>query len=126
MNTLDAAIRNNAAWCECVCRAHGAGGAFNDKYWESGPSPPRFYPDLVTLVPDVRADQLTEAAALARPVWHVKDSFALLDLSLLGARVIIEAQWQLSAPSVSVNDDATAESIPSRSWPSGRVAGRTT
>ena len=104
MNTLDAAVRNNAAWCECVCRSHDARGTFTDAYWQSGHTPPRFYPDLITLSPAKGERQMKAIADLSRPTWHVKDSFACLDLSVLGAKVIIEAHWQVRAPTLSKPD----------------------
>ena len=45
------AARNNAAWCDAVCCAHGRSPRFEPLAWcHDGPGL-RFYPNLVTLDP---------------------------------------------------------------------------
>ena len=62
------AARNNAALCDAVCAAHGAGGELFDTHWLTrGRTPPR-YPNLVTLTDAIDAplaaiDELPRGAA---------------------------------------------------------------
>jgi hypothetical protein len=93
---LAAAARNNAVWCDTVCRAHGRPGEFLPGLWVDRHPAPRFYPNAITLGAD-------EAAVVARlyelgraglpPGWGVKDSFCTLDLTPLGFRVLFDAEW---------------------------------
>ncbi|MET7459152.1 hypothetical protein [Nonomuraea sp. NPDC005501] len=86
------AARDNAAWCDTMCRAHGLTGRFTSLAWTSPRRTPPYYPDAVTLSPDA-----TEADVLdgidAGPGASVKDSFATLDLTPHGFHVLFEAQW---------------------------------
>ncbi|MFG2876548.1 hypothetical protein ACGFYU_16415 [Streptomyces sp. NPDC048337] len=91
---LLAAARNNAEWCDAVCRGHGPRGAFTRDAWTSAHRTPPLYPDAVTLTP-----QASTAALLAgidtgsAGGCSVKDSFAVLDLAPAGFEVLFEAQW---------------------------------
>ena len=89
------AAANNAEWCDLVCRSHGADTTLDGQAWTTRTRSPRFYPDAVTLTPDVFVEAL-----LARiddsAGCSVKDSFASLDLSAHGFRVLFEAQWIIS------------------------------
>jgi hypothetical protein len=95
---LLSAVRNNAAWCDAVCRSHGGPGTFEPHAWVSRAATPPFYPNLVTLSGAEGAEAqfatVTSLAAsgLARP-WAVKDSFATLDLIPLGFRPLFDATW---------------------------------
>lgn len=86
------AAANNAAWCDIVCRTHAVAGSFDQDAWTSRTRMPPFYPDAVTLVPEVSAPDL-----LARidnsPGCSIKDSFASLDLTPFGFVVLFDAQW---------------------------------
>ncbi|MEU6962461.1 hypothetical protein [Streptomyces chrestomyceticus] len=95
-----AAARNNAEWCDAVCRAHGLRGDFGDDAWASPRRTPPLYPDAVTLTERLGTSAGAGAAAdlLARidtasPGCSVKDSFACLDLAPAGFEVLFEAQW---------------------------------
>ena len=108
----EAAARNNAAWCDAVCRAHGVPGRFLPELWVNAQVVPRFYPNAVTLTHgevNVReqrsAIELLVASNLPNR-WAVKDSFAELELSRLGFDVLFEASWIRSvmpAPGPSVD-----------------------
>ena len=94
---LSAAVHNNAAWCDAVCRALGGDTTRVDGLWVNrSPSPP-FYPNAVTLEPFDTAAQLSRLhsmldSVLPRP-WAVKDSYQRLDLVPLGFEVLFEAEW---------------------------------
>ncbi len=99
------AARNNALWCDAICRANGRPGEFHDTCWLNRHGTPRFYPDAITLAGsgaesgfnDVLADLIGVDPGRA---WAVKDSFCRLDLSGLGFRPLFEARWILREPPV--------------------------
>jgi hypothetical protein len=92
------AARDNALWCDAVCRAQGLLGRLERDAWTSRVRTPEFYPDAVTLVADVEP-----TALLARiddgPGASIKDSFRSLDLAPYGYAVLFEASWIAREPS---------------------------
>jgi hypothetical protein len=93
------AVRENAEWCDWYVRAHGIETGTDGTLWWAGRRTPPFYPDAVTLTPDVSPAtvlQRIDASAGA----SVKDSFATLDLSPYGFQILFEAQW-ISRPPLS-------------------------
>ena len=112
------AVRNNAAWCDAMCRAHGIAGQADDDGWTWPVRTPPYYPDAVTLRPSA-----TTAALLARidsgPGCSIKDSFATLDPA--GFTVIIEASWMYRPPAPARGDvwsGVSASELPEweRAW----------
>ncbi|MFF0432271.1 hypothetical protein ACFYU9_08625 [Streptomyces sp. NPDC004327] len=92
---LAAAVRNNADWCDAMCRAHGLPGAFGPRAWTSPRRTPLYYPDAVTLAPDTAAEDLL-AAIDRTPGASLKDSYAGLEPDLLdgaGFVPLFDAQW---------------------------------
>ncbi|MET7667636.1 hypothetical protein [Micromonospora luteifusca] len=87
-----AAARNNAEWCDIVCGSHGLTGRTDAEAWSVPRRSPPWYPDAVTLRLGVDAEALL-ARIDAGPGASVKDSFADLDLSGYGFRVLFDAQW---------------------------------
>jgi hypothetical protein len=94
---LHAAVRNNATWCSLVCATHGSAGSFDGAAWVNAAPAPPLYPNLVTLAPDQHGEQLAAIARLDQarlPIgWAVKDSYAELDLALLGFTRLLEGTW---------------------------------
>jgi hypothetical protein len=91
------AIRNNANWCDLVCRSHGIPTRFRPELWTTAQPSPQFYPDAVTL--QVRAAEEHVLAAISpRPAASVKDSFATLDLGRHGFNELFEARWVTHDP----------------------------
>lgn len=88
-----AAARNNAEWCDAVCRAHGLQGEFRADAWVSAHRTPPLYPDAVTLTADTSAREVLARIDVASPGCSIKDSFACLDLSPAGFEVLFDAQW---------------------------------
>lgn len=90
------AARNNAAWCDAVCSAHGRPGEFFDSHWLSRTLAPPYHPNLVTLDPAL-GPPLAAVWELdrARPSasWAVKDSFGVLPLEEAGFRILFAAEW---------------------------------
>jgi hypothetical protein len=97
------AARNNAAWCDAVCSAHGSPGTFSASLWWSRAPAPPYYPNLVTLDPASgpameALGELERAPPAAS--WAVKDSFAVLPLEQAGFRLQFEAEWILRPASI--------------------------
>ncbi len=101
---VEQAARNNAIWCDTLCRAHGAPGEFHEAAWLNRQPVPRFYPNLVTIAN--RQSVATKlvyvqdliASNLPRP-WAVKDSFCELSLDTLTFQLLFEANWLWRASS---------------------------
>src|SRR5271168_2442354 len=90
------AARNNAEWCDAVCRSDGSPGEFHEGMWLNRHSVPRFYPNAGTLVEPSQhqLDLIDElVAARLQSGWAVKDSFCALDLVSRGFRVLFAAEW---------------------------------
>ncbi|MEU8212923.1 hypothetical protein AB0B85_27425 [Micromonospora sp. NPDC049044] len=86
------AARDNAEWCDIVCASHGLTGQTDADAWSVPHRSPQWYPDAVTVRPGVAAVALL-ARIDAGPGASVKDSFADLDLSGYGFRVLFDARW---------------------------------
>ncbi|MFJ3902393.1 hypothetical protein [Streptomyces sp. NPDC090025] len=94
---LAAAVRNNADWCDTLCRTHGLPGAFGPRAWTNSRRTPLYYPDAVTLTEDAGAADVLAGIDVS-PGASVKDSHARLDLTGAGFRTLFEAQWIALAP----------------------------
>jgi hypothetical protein len=92
MRLLGAAVANNVSWCDAVCQAHGYPGTFSSRLWTSTGHRLRFYPNAITLHPEVTEPEVLAAMPPSRP-FAVKDSFARLDLAPAGFRLLFEASW---------------------------------
>ncbi|MFF0160961.1 hypothetical protein ACFYRY_25995 [Streptomyces sp. NPDC005263] len=88
-----AAARNNAEWCAAMSRAHGVASGFEAQAWAAVARTPPYYPDAVTLVPGADPDALAARVDTTTPGASVKDSFADLDLTGAGYRVLFDAWW---------------------------------
>ena len=95
---LDAAVRNNAHWCDIVCRAHGLTPVFSDHAWASARRTPELYPDAVTLRPGVSEHTLVDLIDTETPGGSIKDSFCDLELHHTGFSILLEAQWIVREP----------------------------
>lgn len=103
LSRVEQAARNNAIWCDTMCRAHGAAGEFHEALWLNRNPVPRFYPNVVTLVEQrqvaAQLAQIGDLAAAFPGQWAIKDSFAELDLAALGCQLFFEATWIWRTPS---------------------------
>ncbi|PTH86471.1 hypothetical protein C9J60_19725 [Streptomyces sp. A244] len=88
-----AAARNNAQWCAVMGRAHGVASTFGGEAWAAARRTPVYYPDAVTLEPGADPEALVARIDTVSPGASVKDSFADLDLTGAGFRVLFEAEW---------------------------------
>ena len=110
---LYAAVMNNARWCDAVCRSHGYPGEFTGRLWSSPRHALPFYPNAITLSPDVPAAEATAGQDPSRP-FGIKDSFARLDLAPEGLTPLFSAEWiaLLPAPDEpSAGDDLSWETV---------------
>jgi hypothetical protein len=96
---LRAAVANNAAWCDAVCRSHGYPGEFTARTWLSPRHDLPFYPNAITLGPDATAAD-TQAARDPGRAYGVKDSFARLDLAAEGLTPLFDADWIACDPAL--------------------------
>jgi len=125
---LDAAVANNASWCDAVCRSHGHPGVFGSRLWSSPRHRLRFYPNAITLRPEVTVPEVLAAAAPSQP-FAVKDSFARLDLAPAGFRLLAEASWIVRdrAPGGQPDDGLSWDKITSpgelRAWETAWAGG---
>jgi hypothetical protein len=85
-------VRNNAKWCDLVCRSHRIQTSFRPDLWATAERPPQFYPDAITLRARVAEADVVSAIAPG-PGGSVKDSFATLDLADHGYQELFEARW---------------------------------
>ncbi|MBC8063534.1 MAG: hypothetical protein H7Y17_01790 [Chlorobia bacterium] len=81
------AARNNALWCDGMCRAHGQPTEFTDQLWICRGTPPRYHSNLTTLQPNA-----IEAVKQEMP-GGFKDGFYDIDANSLGYKCLFEANW---------------------------------
>jgi len=93
LNLVRVAARNNAEWCAIVCGLHGIASGFRADVWAAERRPPPQCPDAVTLEPTASGEAVLAEIDTATSGCSVKDSFACLDLSPAGFRVLLDAQW---------------------------------
>lgn len=95
------AARNNALWCDAVARSHGVRTTMDEAAWTASTRTPPYYPDAVTLSPDVG-----EYDVLARvddsDGCSVKDSWSRLDLALEDFARLVVGEWVWLDPATSV------------------------
>jgi hypothetical protein len=106
---LHAAVLNNARWCDAVCRSHGYPGEFTGRLWISADHALPFYPNAITLAPDVTAAEAINGQDPSRP-YSVKDSFARLDLEPDGLTPLFDATW-MAVPTPAGGDDPSWEAV---------------
>jgi hypothetical protein len=87
---------NNARWCHLVLASHGGHGVFAEDAWTSPSRTPPLFPDAVTLIPSPHVPDLLSRIDRSAGCT-IKDSFAALDLTADGFRVLFDAQW-ITAP----------------------------
>ncbi|MEU8150760.1 hypothetical protein [Nonomuraea sp. NPDC048901] len=116
------AARNNAEWCDAVCRSHGSLGTFSALSWTNAGVTPTYYPDAVTLSPEATwADLL--AGVEGKRSASVKDSFALLQPPP-GWNLLFEAKWiHRPAPTTTGEAIAPAATGDLIAWEAVRDAG---
>lgn len=97
------AVRNNANWCDLVCRSHGIKTRFRPDLWVTAERAPNLYPDAITLSDHVGQEDVLTAIAPG-PGASVKDSYATLDLTPHGFDELFGARWITRDPSPAQTD----------------------
>lgn len=91
------AAQNSAEWCDAFCRTHGVAGRFRADSWSSQVRTPPYYPDAVTLLPEITVERVLSDIDTSEGC-SVKDSFAGLDLAGDGFRRLFHAEWLVWEP----------------------------
>ncbi|MEO7269305.1 MAG: hypothetical protein ABIW49_08890 [Knoellia sp.] len=89
---IELAARNNALWCDGVCRSHRISGTFDCAAWSSSVRTPPLYPDAVTLSESAQALDLLQRIDASSGA-SVKDSWARLDLTAAGFAPLLAGEW---------------------------------
>ena len=111
---IAAAARDNARWCNAVCRAHGGSTHLDAAIWRNTAPSPQFYPNVITLragAQSIAVDAVRELGPRLGPAWAVKDSFADLDLRAVGFDPLFEASWLWRDAALAVPQEAPAEAV---------------
>jgi len=91
------AALDNAAICAAMWQAHGLGVERVDGCVACSGTPPRFYPDVVTVDPNADPQSQTrwiaERMERASGAFFVKDSYRTLALGGLGFEPLFDASW---------------------------------
>ena len=87
-----AAARNNAEWCDLVCRSHALPASVERNVWAAHRRSPPLYPDAVTLAPSASVDAILDRVD-GGDGCSVKDCFVSVDLDGHGFRVLFGAEW---------------------------------
>ncbi len=90
------AARNNAAWCDAVCRASGGTTELAHGLWRNASPSPPYFPNVITVDCSVESSAVEKALrsfSAGSPQVGVKDSFCKLDLSSIGFTKAFEASW---------------------------------
>ena len=118
---LTLAVRENAAWCDLVCRLHRFTPEGDGRLWWSARRTPDLVPDAITLAPDVSV--LDVLGRVNNSVGaSVKDSFATLDLTDQGWTVLFDATWVARPPGTGGDDEVAStfaivrERFPFAAW----------
>jgi len=98
------AARNNAEWCDLVCRSHGIETRLDADVWVALHRSPPMYPDAVTLDGHVTSGDVLRSVDSSGGC-SIKDSFASLDLSQDGFRLLFDAEWIYREPTQRRIDD---------------------
>jgi hypothetical protein len=101
-----AAARNNADWCDLVCRCHGIATSVDRDVWVAHRRSPPFYPDAVTLAPLATVDAILDRVD-GGIGCSVKDSFDSVDLTSFGFRTMFEAEWIHRSPAPAIVDSVS-------------------
>lgn len=86
------AARINALWCDAVCRTYGLRTAVDELAWSVPTRTPPYYPDAVTLSPDLDEYDLMGRIDGSDGA-SVKDSWSALDLTPDDFARLVVGQW---------------------------------
>ncbi len=105
-NIISVVANNNADLCQAVFSAHGQEFHRSPNALLHWSRPPPYYPNYVTLSPGGVEQTASDLGALAR-CFHgnlvVKDSFCELELTTIGFKCLIDAEWLYRKPAGTVS-----------------------
>ncbi|WP_282940943.1 hypothetical protein [Paenibacillus sp. RC67] len=94
---VDVAVLNNIIWCGIVCDTHEIAQTSKGHVWGLLSKAPIFYPDIITLNRNVTIEDVKDFIG-TREITSIKDSYANLDMSSFGFKILLEAEWIYHAP----------------------------
>jgi hypothetical protein len=89
---LRVAVDASIGWYEDIFALHGIGSRLEAGLWSSLGPPPPLHSDVVAVEPTVSPVDV-DAALAPRPTWGFKDSFAIVEPSVPGTRLLFDATW---------------------------------
>ncbi|NAZ82489.1 hypothetical protein GTR02_11720 [Kineococcus sp. R8] len=107
---LRSAVDASVGWYEDLCALHGVGSVLAQGLWSTTRPPPPLHSDAVVVEPGVSAELVAQRLD-GRAHAGVKDSFATLDLSGSGLRVLFAATWVHRRAAVPVGADRSPWSL---------------
>ncbi|WP_369056384.1 hypothetical protein [Kineococcus terrestris] len=99
---LRTAVDAGVGWYEDLCALHGVGSVISEGVWSAAGAPPPLHSDAVVVEPGVTAERLEQRLA-GREHAGVKDSFATLDLTGAGMRLLFSATWVHRRPAAAAD-----------------------
>jgi hypothetical protein len=100
---LRCAVDANVGWHKDICAMHGVESDLVDGLWWSRQAAPRLHSDAVVVETTVRVETIVGRLA-DRGQCAVKDSFASVDLSPYGFRVLFTAMWLHHRPTSPISN----------------------
>lgn len=88
---VTAAVADNEAWCEAVCRSLNRPTIRTPTLWGAA-DPPRWYPHRISLASQLAAPDAVAGLRDDADCW-VKDSFSSLELGEHGFTPVVHASW---------------------------------
>jgi hypothetical protein len=89
---IEQAVLNNINWCGIVCNSQDIRQRTREHVWGLLSKAPPFYPDIITSSRNATVEEVDDFIG-GRDISSIKDSYANLDLSLLGFKILFEAEW---------------------------------
>ena len=89
---LRSAVDASVGWYDDLCALHGVGSILVDGLWSALETPPPLHSDAMVVEPGVTADRVL-ARLEGRDRCGVKDSFATMDLTGAGLKLLFSATW---------------------------------
>lgn len=119
---LSQAIQNNLNWCQNVARLHHVDAKQHHHYWQANAPMPTFFPNLVTIVPQLTSENVIAHLPSQGP-YFIKDSFGQLELESAQFIKLFEAQWYCASnltssitPEANVSVTAVKDAASLQQW----------
>jgi hypothetical protein len=103
------AAANHADWCDSVAHANGVPTSRTGGLWWATEATPNGFPEAITLGAGLDSQDVLAALEHSPAAVSITDSFADLDFSYAGFRIVFDAEW-IARPS------STAGRTPLLTW----------